>query len=115
MSLTDAMTDLVAEVRAGAEPEVASAEIANDYGLNVALLRRKFAEAYPMGLPTVLDRDALATLQRKLWEAQHRQDMADMAAIAEYAAQRQRQRRANGRPEDDFDRLLRLFIRSLEA
>lgn len=56
--LKDAITDLAAEIQKGtALNDVMIQEVAADYGLNPALLKRKFEEQYPKGvgerLPTL--------------------------------------------------------------
>jgi len=50
-ALSDAMIDLVAEMRRGTSLNMAATLIAPDYKLHPDLLVRKFHEGYPNGLP----------------------------------------------------------------
>lgn len=68
MSLSDAMTDLIGEVRKGAKLEAAAAAIAPDYGFHPGLLVRKFNEAYPCGLPKLASPKVMASMEDRLIE-----------------------------------------------
>lgn len=66
-NLADAFADLVQEVRKGGDVAALAAEIGPDYGVNPALLVRKFAEVYPAGLGEIDPQadEKAAALRRK--------------------------------------------------
>jgi len=64
--LSDAMADLVADIRNGAALETAAAAIAPDYGFHPSLLVRKFHEAYPLGLPRLAAPEELADMENRI-------------------------------------------------
>ena len=66
--LSDAMTDLVAAVRAGEDLAAAAAAIAPDYRLHPDLLVRKFHEAYPCGLHPLASPERMAEIEGHLIE-----------------------------------------------
>jgi hypothetical protein len=86
MSLSDAMADLVAEVRNGASLEDAAAAIAPDYAFHPSLLVRKFHEAYPQGLPVMADPDELIAMENRIIENEIRARLGMILKLNELLA-----------------------------
>jgi len=89
MSLADAMTDLIGEVRKGAQLDAAAAEIAPDYGFHPSLLVRKFNEAYPSGLPKVATPAEMEQLEKEI----QKQNWRDLCAMIDVMAKKREEAR----------------------
>jgi hypothetical protein len=90
-ALSDAMTDLVDEMRRGTSLNMAATLIAPDYKLHPDLLVRKFHEGYPSGLPRVASPEEMERFERSMQAYKMREFIAlieRMVKEREEAAQR---------------------------
>lgn len=85
--LTDAISDLYNEAqRTGQSPEALVTEIAADYGLNPALVLRKFNESHPHGVVSLQAVAKAEALQAAADAQDWARELAAREAIAEFFA-----------------------------